>query len=250
MSTHPNASIGQAYLAGARRRLAACHERIRHCLDQLNDDQVWWRPRPDMNSIANLVLHLCGNLRQWIVGGVGGAADTRDRPQEFAEREPIPREELLRRLADVVGEADAVLSQTAETRLLEPRRIQGFDETVLSAIFDSLAHLAGHTQEIVYITRLQQGKDYQFAWAPATPEQGAQPGKEIAEATDLVFEQGTGIPPAPPPVPVEERESPGPPAPVHEGGEPRPGQSPKPLGDYVREIGQEFREEEDENKLL
>jgi hypothetical protein len=250
MTMRPNESIGQAYLAAARQRLAACHERVRHCLAQLNDTQAWWRPRPDLNSVANLVLHLCGNLRQWIVAGVGGAADDRDRPQEFTERGPLPREKLLRRLADVVAEADAVLGRTAEARLLEPRRIQGFDATVLSAVFDSISHLAGHTQEIVSLTRLQLGEGYRFAWAPATAEQGAPSGKEVAEATDLVFEQGTGIPPAPPPVPVEERASPPPEAPVREGGESGPGPSPTPpLGDYVREIGQEFQREEDEGKL-
>jgi hypothetical protein len=167
------ASIGRAYVAEARRRLAASVKRIEHCLGQLDDAQVWWRPREAMNSIGNLVLHLCGNLRQWLVAGVGGAADVRDRPQEFAERDPIPRDELLRRLGEVVQQADAALAGLTDAGLLEPRRIQGFDETVLSAIFDSLAHLAGHAQEVVLLTRLQLGDAYTFAWVPATPEQGA-----------------------------------------------------------------------------
>jgi hypothetical protein len=172
MSTATTPDIGQAYLTAARQRLAACHDRIRHCIFQLDDTQVWWRPAPAMNSIANIVLHLCGNLRQWIVAGVGGA-DVRNRPQEFAEQGPIPTADLLGRLEQVVREADSALARLDGGRLLEPRRIQGFDETALSAIFGSLAHLAGHTQEIVYITRLQCGDAYRFAWAPATPEQGA-----------------------------------------------------------------------------
>jgi hypothetical protein len=60
-----------------------------------------------------------------------------------------------------------------EARLIEPRKIQGFDELVLSAIWHSLEHLGGHTQEIIFMTRLQRGKDYKFAWTPSTPEQGA-----------------------------------------------------------------------------
>jgi hypothetical protein len=166
-------SLGQAFLAEGRRRLAACLARIKHCLDQLNDAQVWWRPREAHNSIGNLVLHLCGNLRQWIVSGAGGAPDTRDRPQEFAQRAVIPKDELLRGLEAVVAEAEAVLARVTDSQLLEPRRIQGFEETVLSAVFDSLTHLSGHTQEIVFITRLQLGDSYRFAWVPATPEQGA-----------------------------------------------------------------------------
>jgi uncharacterized damage-inducible protein DinB len=166
-------SVGQAYLAEGRRRLAACHQRIQHCVGQLDDDQVWWRPREGMNSIANILLHLCGNVRQWIIAGVPRTPDTRDRPREFAEREPIPKKELLRRLDAVVREADAVLAAVTDAQLLEPRRIQGFDETVLSATFDTLAHFNGHTQEIVYVTRLQLGDAYKLAWVPATPEQGA-----------------------------------------------------------------------------
>jgi hypothetical protein len=171
-TTGGNAAVAEAYLTAARNRLAACQARIKHCFDQLDDAQLWWRPQESLNSIANLVLHLCGNLRQWIVAGVGGAADVRNRPLEFAERRPIPKQELIGRFNAVVAEADAVLSRVSASQILEPRRIQGFDETVLSAIFDCLTHLNGHTQEIVCITRLQLGDAYRFAWVPATPEQG------------------------------------------------------------------------------
>ena len=66
-------SLGQTYLNAARHRLAACVKKIKNCLDQLNDHQVWWRPQDSMNSIANMMLHLCGNVRQWLVAGIGGA---------------------------------------------------------------------------------------------------------------------------------------------------------------------------------
>ena len=77
---------------------AAAHEldsallRIKHCLGQLTDDQVWRRSQPSLNSIGNLILHLCGNLRQWIVAGLGGAPDERNRPAEFSERGVVPKE--------------------------------------------------------------------------------------------------------------------------------------------------------------
>jgi hypothetical protein len=164
--------LGRAYIDQARRHLADRTDRIKHCLGQLDDAQVWWRPHGSLNSVGNLVLHLCGNLRQWVVSGVGGAPDVRDRPAEFSEQGPIPRAELIRRLDAVAGEADAALASLEESRLLEPRRIQGFDESVMSAIWESLTHLSGHTQEVVYITRLQLGDRYEFAWVPSTPEQG------------------------------------------------------------------------------
>src|SRR5262245_25468877 len=126
MATYAATGVGQAYLAEGRRRLAACHAKIEHCLGQLDDPQVWWRPREELNGIGNLILHLCGNVRQWVIAGVPGTPDTRDRPQEFAERGPIPRDELLRRLGAVVREADAVLAGVGDAQLLEPRRIQGF----------------------------------------------------------------------------------------------------------------------------
>lgn len=252
MATPLPPTVGRAYLAEARRRLAACHERLRHCLGQLDDAQVMWRPRPSMNSAANLVLHLCGNLRQWLVAGVGGAPDVRDRPREFAEHEPVPRDELLRRLRAVVDEADAVLAGVGDAQLLEHRRIQGFDETVLSAVFDSLAHLAGHTQEIVHVTRLLLGDAYRFAWVPATPEEGApreKPTRSVADATDAVFEEGpAGLPDPVLPVAGPEIAVPLPPpaAPQTRTHPPSPA---SPLGDYVRDLGEEFQEEEDESKL-
>jgi hypothetical protein len=167
------AGVGRAYIDQARRHLADRTGRIKHCVDQLDDTQVWWRPHNSMNSVGNLLLHLCGNLRQWVVAGVGGVPDVRDRPGEFSVRGPIPRDDLVRHLDAVVAEADAALARLDESKLLEPRRVQGFDETVMSAVWESLTHLSGHAQEIVYATRLQLGDRYQFAWVPTTPEQGA-----------------------------------------------------------------------------
>ena len=98
----------------AANELASALAKLNHGLGQLTDEQVWWRPRPALNSIGNLILHLCGNVRQWLVAGLGAAADSQDRPAEFAERGPIPKEESLRKLEAVVEEARAVLArQTA-----------------------------------------------------------------------------------------------------------------------------------------
>lgn len=165
--------IAAALAAEARRELEEALGRIRHCLDQLTDAQVWWRPHESMNSIGNLVLHLAGNLRQWIISGIGGAPDIRERPKEFAERGPIARQELLARLEEVVREAQAALASTSAADLLRPRRIQAFDVNGVGAIFHSVPHFRGHTQEIIHLTRTQLGESYRFAWQPATPEQGA-----------------------------------------------------------------------------
>jgi hypothetical protein len=165
--------LAAAVGAAAAHELDSALKRIKHCLAQLDDEQLWWRSGPGLNSIGNLILHLGGNLRQWVVAGLGGASGVRDRPAEFAERGPIPNEELLRGLEAVVEEAKHVLAGMDAGQLATVRRIQGFDVTALAAIFDSIPHFRGHTQEIVHLTRLQLGDAYRFAWTPTTPEQGA-----------------------------------------------------------------------------
>jgi hypothetical protein len=159
--------------AAAAHELQSALERIKHCLGQLNDEQVWRRSQPGLNSIGNLILHLCGNVRQWIVAGIGGGADARDRPAEFAERGPIPKDELLHRLEAVVAEAQRVLTAVDARQLVQERRIQGFDVSGIAAILSSVPHFRGHTQEIIHMTRLQLGDAYRFAWKPGTAEQGA-----------------------------------------------------------------------------
>jgi hypothetical protein len=165
--------LAAAVGAAAAHELESALNRIKHCLGQLNDEQVWWRSQPSLNSIGNLILHLGGNLRQWIVAGVGSASDIRNRPAEFAGRRPIPKEELLGRLEAIVEEAKRVLAGVDARQLAEVRSIQGFDVTGVAAIFDSVPHFRGHTQEIIHMTRLQLGDAYKFAWTPTTVEQGA-----------------------------------------------------------------------------
>lgn len=157
----------------ARQTLAGALQKIAHCLDQLRDEDVWWRQHESHNSIQNILLHLCGNVQQWIVHGVGGTPDDRDRVREFAERQPLGKDELLARLRVTLAEADSALAAFPPERLLEPRRIQGFDTTVLAAVFDATSHFVGHAHQIVYITRLRLGDAYRFQWTPRSPEQGA-----------------------------------------------------------------------------
>jgi hypothetical protein len=163
------AAVGTA----AAHELTSAFNRIKHCLGQLSDDQVWWRSSESMNSIGNLLLHLCGNVRQWIVSGIGKVPDIRNRPAEFAERGRIPKDQLLRTLEVVMGEAKEVLAKMTASQMLEVRSIQGFNVTGAAAIFASVPHFRGHTQEIVHMTRYLLGSAYKFDWVPATPEQGA-----------------------------------------------------------------------------
>src|SRR6266513_5978800 len=112
--------IGKAFIARSRYHLAEDFlPKIEHCLKKLSDEQIWWRANEQSNSIGNLVLHLCGNARQWIVCGLGDATDSRDRDSEFARRGEIPRAELFDRLQLTVNEAVATLARLDSEKLLE-----------------------------------------------------------------------------------------------------------------------------------
>ncbi len=167
-----NQPLVAAVIAETTNCLKSCVSKIKHCLGQLTDEQVWWRPQESMNSIGNLILHICGNVRQWLVAGIGGAPDVRDRPREFSERGRIPKSELLRRLDEVVSAASEALSKMTPDEMLRMQRIQGFTVSGLGSIFDSVPHFKGHTQEIVSLTRMQLGEGYRFDWVPETAEEG------------------------------------------------------------------------------
>lgn len=168
-----NRTFATAFLAEARSTLAGALTKIVHCLDQLSESDIQWRSIESQNSIQNVILHLCGNLQQWILHGVGGEPDHRNRPAEFTDHAPRAKAELASLLRETVARCQRVLSELPPEKLLEQRRIQGFETKLLSAIFDTVSHFVGHQHQIVYITRLRLGDAYKFQWAPATAEQGA-----------------------------------------------------------------------------
>src|SRR5437667_7831643 len=127
--------VGQAFIAQSQYHLAKDFlPKIERCVGLLNDEQIWWRANEQSNSIGNLLLHLSGNVRQWIICGLGGATDARNRDSEFTQREMISRSELVARLRQTVEEAVDVLGRLKPDALLEKRAIQGFEVSMLEAI--------------------------------------------------------------------------------------------------------------------
>ena len=154
---------GRAFLEEARQHLAADYlPKIERCLERLTDEQVWWRAGQHANSVGNLLLHLEGNLRQWVVCGAGGGEDARVREREFAERRVVPRAELLAALRAAVAEADEVLKRLDPSTLLEQRRVQGLDVTLLAAVFHAVEHFSMHTGQVVLLTKMLTGSDLAF----------------------------------------------------------------------------------------
>jgi uncharacterized damage-inducible protein DinB len=156
-------SSGAAFIERSRHYLSSEYlPKLRRCLHAIRDEDLWWRPNPESNSVGNLLLHMVGNIRQWVIGGVGGEADRREREKEFSAAYGPGREELMEVLEAVLAEVDAVLATLGPERLLERRRIQGAEVTVLDAVYHAVEHFAMHTGQVIYITKLRTGTDLGF----------------------------------------------------------------------------------------
>jgi len=155
-----SSSIANAFIESSRRNLSNSYlTRIRRCLELLNDEDIWWRAHETDNSVGNIVLHLCGSVRQQIVSAIGGAESVRDRPKEFAERGPIPKSDLLKLLEGTLQEVDRVLASFDKPLLMTERTTQRGPVTCFEIIFGALRHFAEHTGQIVYITKLRKGTE-------------------------------------------------------------------------------------------
>jgi uncharacterized damage-inducible protein DinB len=156
------AAAERAFLRYSADKLRQLSSRIETCLGQLGEDQVWARGSENENAVGNLVLHLCGNARQWIVAAIGGRPDVRERDKEFATRGGVAIAGLAGRLRETVAEAVAALEALDPNRLTEPVTIQGYDQTVLEAIYHVVEHFSGHTGQIIFATKLMTGSDLGF----------------------------------------------------------------------------------------
>lgn len=155
--------VTQAFIIKARSLLMSDYlPKIERCLEKLSNEEVWWRRGEESNSIGNLILHLAGNARQWIVSGIGGAADTRARATEFDERSVISASDLIARLKQTLEEVDGVLANLSPAAILERRTFQGTEETVLDAIFHVVEHFSMHTGQIILLTKMLTESDLRF----------------------------------------------------------------------------------------
>jgi uncharacterized damage-inducible protein DinB len=136
--------------------------RLRASVESLTDEQVWWRPNEASNSVGNLILHLDGNVRQWLVAAFNRVEDARDRPAEFTEERRIPKSELLQRFGATMQQASEVLSRLTEADLLAPFDIQGYKVSGLAAVYQVVEHFSMHHGQILYITKMLRGEDLGF----------------------------------------------------------------------------------------
>ena len=154
---------GREFIARSRYHLVEDFlPKIERCVALLSDEQIWWRPNVESNSIGNLLLHLSGNARQWIVCGLGAGSDARDRDSEFAQRETISRSDLLSGLRQTIIEVDATLAKFDMDRLVEKKTIQGLEVTALGAILHVVEHFSMHTGQVILLTKILTSSDLRF----------------------------------------------------------------------------------------
>ena len=155
--------VSAAFLSQARELVTQEYlPKIERSLEQLSDEQVWWRANDKSNSIGNLILHISGNARQWIVSGLGGEHDDRKRDAEFSERRILPRSDLLAHLRKAVSDFDQTLERFDTERLLDQFQIQGNATTALEAILHVTEHFSMHTGQIILLAKMLADVDLVF----------------------------------------------------------------------------------------
>ena len=160
--------LGRArYLLGTEYRT-----KLRLAVEALPDAALWWRANEESNSVGNLLLHLNGNVRQWMLSGVAGQANERHRAEEFAARTGGSASALLTELNRTLDDVDRALSAVTSEQLTESRTIQGREITVLDAVLHVVEHFSYHLGQIVVIAKMQQPDAvhfYEDAGGLATP---------------------------------------------------------------------------------
>jgi len=148
-------SAAENFVARSRYWLAKEYPiKLRHCVEALPRNAVWSRPDPGCNSIGNLLVHLTGNVTEWILGGVGGKKVSRYRAGEFAQTDGADGRKLLDNLDVVLREADSVIAGLSESDLQREVVIQDRETTVLAAVYHVVEHFAMHTGQIIYLTKI------------------------------------------------------------------------------------------------
>jgi uncharacterized damage-inducible protein DinB len=140
---------------------------IRECIEQLDEDQLWWRPNETSNSVGNLVLHVCGSTRHYLSRSIGGLDYDRDRPAEFSERGPVPKAQLAAIFDATISEAAEVLDRFDTARFLDPTAEPNYYFTLFEQMLGVSIHLAVHTGQIVYVTKLLKDGALDELWIRA-----------------------------------------------------------------------------------
>lgn len=136
--------------------------RIANCLSRLTEQEVWQKPNSQTNSIGNLILHLCGNIRQYAISSLGRLPDVRVRDKEFSTTGGPTKAELIAQLEATVSEAVTTINTTSEKELLRERSVQGFTYTGVGILIHVTEHFSYHVGQIALYTKLLKDEDLGF----------------------------------------------------------------------------------------
>jgi len=136
--------------------------RLKKCLVELEEKEIWYRPNENSNSVGNLVLHLCGNVRQWVLTGLAGQPDVRQRQTEFDERGPLPTADLIAKVDKLEEDVRAYLEVISPEKILEPCTVQGFKENGLSVLVHVVEHFSYHVGQMTYFVKWRKDMDMDY----------------------------------------------------------------------------------------
>jgi hypothetical protein len=160
--------IRQAALEALRVRITKIiPSQIRSCVEELSQEQIWWRPNEESNSVGNLVLHLSGSVRHYLARGIGGVEYERDRPAEFAERRPLSKQELLESFDETISLSAEALDAFDTARFLDATSEPNYYHSLFEQILGVAIHMATHAGQIVYVTKMLKEGSVDEIWIRA-----------------------------------------------------------------------------------
>jgi hypothetical protein len=160
--------LGAVVIEAIRKRMTEIlPPQIRECVGKISDDQIWWRPNDQSNSVGNLILHLTGSLRHYVSHSIGGFQYERDRPAEFAEKGPLPKDELLKLFDQMVEQVDVTLRSLSKERLLDAGTQPSYNPTVFDQLYGASLHMSLHAGQIIYVTKMLEAGSVEELWIKA-----------------------------------------------------------------------------------
>ena len=137
-------------------------KRLMTCINELAESETWKRPNESSNSVGNLILHLCGNIRQYAISSLGNVRDVRERDKEFSTNDGYSKSELIEKLTETLDEAKAIIRNASTEELLRKRKVQGYTYSGIGIIVHATEHYSYHTGQIIFWIKTLKNKDLGF----------------------------------------------------------------------------------------
>jgi len=157
-----NEKFIEEFIGQAIHRIDENTQKLATCVQELNDSEIWKRPNLHSNSVGNIILHLCGNMRQYATSSLGNSKDVRERDKEFSADGGYSGAELFKKLTDTVEQAKKIIQSTTEEELLRERKVQGYTHSGIGIVLHVTEHYSYHTGQIIFWTKLLKDKDLGF----------------------------------------------------------------------------------------